>query len=197
MNDLTRQVESLKSEIRNIKNLSDSGATSERRRRTSESQIQVIPHRRYTSIRIIPNLPEHPQTHGKSNISVLIKAFSYPYTQFTGSGSIQEKMGVHNQKYANLYRTFKVTRKKAHENLYILFKANSEAERYYHKRVPQNSKNLDEAFSMMYTRFMSEGRHDKLLQKWNSLKFSNFLTENMDRHTALRNLVATAPLIRL
>ena len=49
---------------------------------------------------------------------------------------------------------------------------------------------------MMYTRFMSEERRDRLLRKWSTLKFSDFLTENMDRHAALRNQCATASSIQ-
>ena len=58
LNDLNRQVESLKSEIWKIRNPSNSGTTNERRL-PSEPQIQGILHRRYTSIGILPDFPGH------------------------------------------------------------------------------------------------------------------------------------------
>ena len=98
---------------------------------------------------------------------------------------------------ANLCLTFRITKAEAFDNLYILFKANIEAGRYYKKHVLENAKSIDDAFLMMYERFMSEERRDRLLQKWNNLKFIDFENDTSDRHADLRKLCSTASTIQL
>ena len=44
----------------------------------------------------------------------------------------------------------------------------------------------------MYLRFISEERRNRRLQKWNNLKFSDFLTENSNRYDVLRRMCSMA-----
>ncbi len=56
---------------------------------------------------------------------------------------------------------------------------------------------LSEGFRMLYDRFVSNERRDRLLQKWNNLKFSDFMkTPAMCKHSALQELYLTASYIQ-
>ena len=51
---------------------------------------------------------------------------------------------------------------------------------------------------MLYALFMSSERRDRLLQKWNNLKFSDFISKpGLSRHTALREMCSLASSIQL
>ncbi len=99
--------------------------------------------------------------------------------------------------HANLCQTFKMTRPEALDNLHILFKTYSEAARHSHKHVLFCAKSLDDVFSMMYLRFMSEENRERLLQKLNSVNFCDFVSNENDLHGALRKLCAAASSIQL
>ena len=58
--------------------------------------------------------------------------------------------------------------------------------------------NLNEAFNMLYARFLSSERRDRLLQKWNNLKFCDFISKpGLSRHTALREMRSLASSVQL
>ncbi len=146
----------------------------------SNREIRNAPHRRYTSIEAIPELPEsreRAEVNGRSNIAGLMKAFSHPQSMFSGTGDVSENFGSYHQSYVNLCRKFHLTQNEAYDNLYILFKTNSEAGKYYHKHVLLNGRSLDEAFGIMYSRFISAERRDRLIQKGNNLKFKNLMAD--------------------
>ncbi len=51
---------------------------------------------------------------------------------------------------------------------------------------------------MLYDRFMSNERRESLLQKWNNLKFSDFMAKkDATRHPALQEMVPMASSIQL
>ena len=59
-------------------------------------------------------------------------------------------------------------------------------------------KNLEEAFYLLCNRLMSRERRDRLLQKWNNLKFSDFMQgKNATGHSSLREMCSTANAIQL
>ena len=60
-----------------------------------------------------------------------------------------------------------------------------------------NSTTVDDAFKFMYEKFMSEEGRERLLQKWNNLKFCNFVSVDGDKHKALRDLCSMAASIQL
>ncbi len=56
---------------------------------------------------------------------------------------------------------------------------------------------LNEAFRMLHDRFMSNERRDRLLQKLNNLKFSDFMkTPATCKHSALQDLYSAASSIQ-
>lgn len=91
--------------------------------------------RSYSSIGAILTLPENRSHRISSNIYGLIKAFSHPSAQFSGTGKVTENFGSYHQSSMNYCNTFKLTKEEAFNNLYVLFKTDSEAGRYYHKHV--------------------------------------------------------------
>ena len=84
----------------------------------------------------------------------LIKAFFHPSSKFSGTGSLTEKLAKIHQAYVNTSHSFHLANNEALDNLYILFFTGSEAGRYHHRYVRDRAKSLDEAFSMLYDRFM-------------------------------------------
>jgi len=191
---LSRQVESIAADISKMRLSANQDPMNTTGRFPENPHVQ--PHTRYSSIGSIANIPDRNRPNEKSNVGGLIKSFTHLSSQFTGSGSIDEHLGTFHQNFANLCRTFRLTKIEAYENLYILFKTNSEAGRYYHKHVLPNARSLDEALSLMYVRFMSEERRDRLLQKWNNLNFSDFMTESGNRHVGLRRMCSMASSIQ-
>ncbi len=60
------------------------------------------------------------------------------------------------------------------------------------------AKTINEAFNMLYARFMSSERRDRLLQKWNNLKISDFTAKpGVSRHTSLRDMYSLASSVQL
>ena len=154
----------------------------------------------YSFIGAIPRLPAKRQhdSYLSGNVNGVFRAFSHPCSKFHGSGSMHENLGTFHQSYINTCKTFNLTEDEAFSNLYVLLPINSDAGRFYDKNVVNRAKNLNEAFNMLYARFMSSERRNRLLQKWNNLKFSDFISKpGLSRHIALRELCSLASSIQL
>ena len=154
----------------------------------------------YSSIGPIPQLPRDRTRHEapSANIGGQIKSFNHPSTKFSGEGDPAENLGAYHQSFMNLCRSFNLTEKEAFANLYILFPTGSQAGRFYHKHVLKKARSLDEAFKMLYSRFMSNERRDRLLYQWNNLNFADFMKKSIAiKQSALRNLCSTASSIQL
>ena len=132
-----------------------------------------------------------------ASVNGLIRAFSHPSSKFKGSGSVLENLGTYHQQFMNVCKTFNLTEKEAFMNLYILFETGSEAGRFCYKHALNKAKNLTEAFEMLYRRFMSNERRDRLIRKWTGLKLSNFHKDEKTRHTSLREMCDMASSIQL
>ena len=146
-------------------------------------------HQSYSSVGSIPKLPLSRPNNSNPNVSGLFRAFSHPSSKFQGSGSVIENLGTFHQSYMNICKSFNLTEDEAFSNLYVLFPTNSEAGRYYHKHVANRAKNLEEPFYLLYNRFKSRERRDRLLQKWNNLKFSDFMqVRNATGHNSLSEI---------
>ncbi len=128
----------------------------------------------------------------------MITALLHPQPKFTGPVEVTENLESNHQSFVNLCRTFKLTQNEALDSLHALFTADSEAGRYYHKHVVSRARIIDEAFGLMYSRFMAESISDRLLRIWNNWQFSNFMNElGTTRHKALHDLCSTASSIQL
>ena len=125
--ELSNRVSKMASDIHQIR---QSGKLDLPITRIYSREVPNRAHTGYMSIVSIPEIPEIRRPDERSNVIGLIKAFSHLSSQFSGSGSIEENVGTFHQNYANLCRTFRITKTEAFDNLCMLFKANSEAERY-------------------------------------------------------------------
>lgn len=130
--------------------------------------VQVTPpsqdHISYSIIGAIPQLSDNPKSNSV-NISGFLKTFAHPTTLFCRNGSITESIGSFHQSCMNICKTFSISKSQALENLYKLFKTDSETERYFHKLVTAKARTLDQAFNMLYDHLISAERRDRLLQK--------------------------------
>ncbi len=98
----------------------------------------------------------------------------------------------------NLCRSSNLTEKEAYANLYFLSPTGSQAGRFYYKHVLTRARSLDEAFKMLYSRFMPNERRDRLLYQWNNFNFAEFMKKSgATKQSALCQLCSTASCIDL
>ncbi len=98
----------------------------------------------------------------------------------------------------NHSKTLQLSEPEALVNLHVILKHGSEASSFYNKHVAPAATSLKQAFEMMYNRFSSAERRDRLLEDWKSLNFNRFLMKpNATKQSALRDLCETASLLQL
>ena len=124
----------------------------------------------------------------------LLKIYSRPSHQFSGYGEIEENFAVFHQSLMSKCRTLQICEEETVENLHVLFSPNGPAVIFYHKHVQAKTRNLDDAFHMLYARFLSLERRDRLIFEWNNLKFETFCKEpGESKHGALKDLCKKRP----
>ena len=169
---------------------------------TNKQTPAVRSHYSYSSVGYIPNLPKSRTSDGNSAGSrgamTLMKLYSHPNKQFAGTGDLKENLATYHQAFMSDCRTLELTQAEALNNLHVLFKPNSEASIFYHRHVLPTAQSIDQAFKMLYNRFMSLERRDRLLQKWNKLSYNEFASKpGATNQSALRDLCETASLLQL
>ncbi len=130
-------------------------------------------------------------TRNHSQAASLLKVFSHASQQFAATGDIEENLAVFHHSYAEKCMTFGLTAQEAFGNLYVLFVPNRAASVYYHKHVLPAARTLEQAFSLMYSRFSSSERQDRLIRQWNNLHFSK--SKNKPGATLQTALVEVCP----
>ncbi len=153
----------------------------------------------YSSVGEIHLLPAR-RSEGRSsgpNLNGLFRVFSHPSSKFSGFGDMMEDLRSFHQQFMDTSKSCNLTDEEAFENLYILFPTKSQASLFYHMHVRDKAPNLSEAFTMLYGRFVSQKRRDRLIQKCNGLYFSDFSAKpGATKHSALRELCNIAASIQ-
>eukprot|EP00171_Calliarthron_tuberculosum_P005849 IDg5849t1 len=120
------------------------------------------------------------------------------FTQFSGYGDIEENLAVFHQSFMSKCRTLHISEPDAFDNLHVLFRPNSPASIFYYKHVQPKAKTLEEAFHMLYSRFLSSERRDRLIYEWNNLKFSTFASKpGVTKHSASCDMCIKASIMQL
>ncbi len=197
VNNLARAVSDIFGFIPNLKHNTRESNSNDVRNETSSRFVRN--NRQYSGIGSIPRLPIAREEKSRPSLNVvsLITVFAHPSSKFSGTGSLIENLATFHQAYVNTCHSFRLTNNKALDNLYILFLSGGEAGKYYLRYVHDRAKSLDETFYMLYDRFMSNERRDRLLQKWNNFNFNDFMkTPSTARHSGLQDLFSTSSSIQ-
>ena len=110
---------------------------------------------------------------------------------------INESLASENQIFINKCLSLNLTGDEARDNLYCIFAPYSTARNFYFKHVHSQARTLDEAFYLLYNRFMSEDRREMLTKLWNNMKLDQFKSDNKDLKKASMELCRTAEFVQL
>ena len=151
----------------------------------------------YSSVGHISRLLQGRPGNSSGQTAYLIKIYSSPTQQFHGDGSIKESLASTHQIYINKCLSLTLTEDEARDNLYCIFAPYSTASNFYSKHVQSQARTLDEAFYLLYNRFMSEDRREILTKLWNNMKLDQLKSNNKDLKTAFMKLCRTDEFVQL
>ncbi len=86
---------------------------------------------------------------------------------------MKENLASYHAGYVSNCTTLGLTEKEALDSLHVLFVPSSTVSIFYHKYFPPKATTLEQAFTLLYERFMSRARRDTLLRQWTTSQFTD------------------------
>ena len=152
----------------------------------------------YSGIGALKELPDSCPQGQSSQSASLLKIYAHPSQQFSGSNDLTENLASFHCSYLSKCSSLHLTKQEALDNFHCIFVPNSRAHSFFYKYVEGKAKTLNEAFYLLYNHFMTSGRRDRLVKRWNSSKLKEFRTpQNSTTMLAFEALCKTAELLQI